>query len=112
VKKAILLRAIKRTLLWATVALATIALSLCVLITWPAPLFAFSLGSGKIIVASDRPIPPSGGERFLRDYERLLAGRRSKPRGANTGSMSPTRSGDSAYSSSQTQNAIQLPFLK
>ncbi len=70
--EAILLRAIKRTLLWATVALATVALSLSALITWPGPLFAFSLGSGKIIVASDRPIPPDGGERFLRDCEKLL----------------------------------------
>ena len=64
--------AIKRTLLWATVGLATVALSLGVLITWPNPLFAFSLGSGKIVVASDHPIPRSGGERFLRDCERLL----------------------------------------
>jgi hypothetical protein len=70
--EAILLRTIKRTLLWATVLLATAALSLCAMITWPQPLFAFSLGSGKIAVASDRPIPPGGGERFLRDCERLL----------------------------------------
>jgi len=70
--EAILLRRIKRTLLGATVALAVAALSLGILITWPEPLFAFSLGSGRIIVASDRPIPPSGGERFLRDCERLL----------------------------------------
>jgi hypothetical protein len=67
-----LLRTIKRTLLWASVALATVALSLCALITWPELLFAFSLGSGKIVVASDRPIPPGGGDRFLRDCERLL----------------------------------------
>jgi hypothetical protein len=70
--EAILLRVIKRTLLWATAAMATVALLLGALITWPAPLFAFSLGSGKIIVASDRPIPPGGGERFLRDCESLL----------------------------------------
>ena len=67
-----MLRTIKRTLLGAIVALAVAALSLGILITWPEPLFAFSIGSGKIIVASDRPIPPSGGERFLRDCERLL----------------------------------------
>lgn len=67
-----MLRAIKRTLLWTTAALGTAALTLGALITWPEPLFAFSLGSGKIIVASDRPIPPTGGERFLRDCERLL----------------------------------------
>src|SRR4051812_8634695 len=68
----ILLRSIKRTLLWTSVALGTAALSLCALITWLEPLFAFSLGSGKIVVASDRPIPLGGGERFLRDCERLL----------------------------------------
>ena len=67
-----MLRPIKRTLLWAGVALGTAALSLCALITWPDTLFAFSLGSGKIVVASDRPIPPDGGDRFLRDCERLL----------------------------------------
>jgi hypothetical protein len=67
-----LLRLIKRTLLWASVALGTAALSLCALITWPEPLFAFSLASGKIVVASDRPIPRAGGERFVRDCERLL----------------------------------------
>ena len=44
----------------------------CVLIAWPDPFFAFSLGTGKIVVASDRPIPSAGGERFLRDCERLL----------------------------------------
>jgi len=70
--EAIVLRLFKRTLLWASVALGTAALSLCALITWPEPLFAFSLGSGRIVVASDRPIPPAGGERFLRDCERLL----------------------------------------
>jgi hypothetical protein len=68
----IVLRAIKRTLLWATAALATVALLLGTLITFPDPLFAFTHGSGKIIVASDRPIPRDGGERFLRDCERLL----------------------------------------
>lgn len=62
----------KRALLWAGAALATPALLFCALIAWPDPLFAFSLGTGKIVVASDRPIPSSGGERFLRDCERLL----------------------------------------
>jgi hypothetical protein len=54
--EAILLRRIKRALLGATVAPATTVLSLGILITWPNPLFAFSLGSGKITVASDHPI--------------------------------------------------------
>jgi hypothetical protein len=67
-----LLRSIKRMLLWVSVALGTAALSLFALITCPESFFAFSLGSGKIVVASDRPIPPAGGERFLRDCERLL----------------------------------------
>jgi hypothetical protein len=70
--EAILLRMIKRTLLWPSVAVGTAALSLCALITWPEPLFAFSHGSGKIVVASDRPIPPGGADRLLRDCERLL----------------------------------------
>jgi hypothetical protein len=38
----------------------------------PEPLFAFTLGSGKVVVASDHQIPSAGGERFLRDCERLL----------------------------------------
>jgi hypothetical protein len=70
--ESLLLRAIKRILLWTTAALTAVALLLGTLITFPDPLFAFTLGSGKIVVASDRPIPPEGGERFLRDCERLL----------------------------------------
>src|SRR5712691_9023039 len=70
--EAILLQVIKRTLLWAAAALASVALLFGALIVWPDPLFAFSLGTGKIAVASDRPIPSAGGERFLRDCERLL----------------------------------------
>jgi len=69
---ATILRVINRTLRWATGAVATCALLFGALIVWPDPLFAFSLGSGKIIVSSDRPIPSTGGERFLRDCERLL----------------------------------------
>ena len=63
---------IKRILLWSGAALAIPALLFCALIIWPDPLFAYSLGTGKIVVASDRPIPSAGGERFLRDCERLL----------------------------------------
>src|SRR5499427_10446621 len=62
----------RRSLLWACAALASAAMSFGALIFWPDPLFAFSLRAGKIIVASDRPIPSAGGERFLRDCERLL----------------------------------------
>src|SRR5262245_21272475 len=65
-------QAIKRTLLWAGAALVTPALLFCVLIARPDPLFAFSIGTGKIVVASDHPIPSAGGERFLQDCERLL----------------------------------------
>jgi hypothetical protein len=65
-------RAIMRTLLWAGAALTIPVLLFCALIAWPDPLFAFSLGSGRIVVASDRPIPSAGGEQFLQDCERLL----------------------------------------
>jgi hypothetical protein len=65
-------RAIKRTLLWGCTTLVAVAALFCALIAWPDPLFAFSLGTGKIVVASDRPIPSAGGERFLQDCERLL----------------------------------------
>ena len=67
-----MLRTIKRALLWACAPLACSAISFGALIFWPNPLFAFSLRSGKIIVASDRPIPTAGGERFLRDCKRLI----------------------------------------
>jgi hypothetical protein len=65
-------RAIKRILLWAGATSVTLVLLFCALIAWPDPLFAFSLSSGTIVVASDRPIPAVGGERFLQDCERLL----------------------------------------
>lgn len=65
-------RTIKRAPLWACVALVCAALSLGALIFRPDPLFAFSLGDGKIVVASDRPIPEAGGERLLHDCEKLL----------------------------------------
>jgi hypothetical protein len=67
-----MMRTIKRTLLWASAALATAMLLVISLTAWPAPLFAYSIGTGKIVVASDRPIPAVGGERLLRDCERLL----------------------------------------
>ena len=67
-----MLQAIKRAFVWTVAALAAGALVYGTLIVWPDPLFAFSLGTGKIIVTSDRPIDPVGGERFLRDCERLL----------------------------------------
>ena len=72
IARMIIKRAIKRSLVWVSVAVSSVALSLGALITWPGPLFAFSLGSGRIVVASDHPIPSGGGERFLRDCERLL----------------------------------------
>jgi hypothetical protein len=62
----------RRTLLWAFAALSCAAMSFGALVYSPDPLFAFSLRAGKITVASDRPIPPAGGERFLHDCERLL----------------------------------------
>jgi hypothetical protein len=67
-----MLRVIRRALLWATGAVAAFSLLFGALIVWPDPLFAFSLGGGMIIVFSDRPIPSAGGERLLRDCQRLL----------------------------------------
>lgn len=52
--------------------MASFALLFGALIVWPDPLFAFSLSSGKFTVFSDRPIPSIGGERFIRDCQRLL----------------------------------------
>jgi hypothetical protein len=65
-------RMIKRVLLWVCTALVCTALSLGALIFRTDPLFAFSLRDGKIVVASDCPIPEAGGERLLHDCERLL----------------------------------------
>src|SRR6185503_5508538 len=67
-----MLQAIKRTVLWAGAALVGVGLLSGALIVWPDPLFAYALGTGKIVVASDRPIPSAGGERYLSDCERLL----------------------------------------
>ncbi|HEV3176208.1 MAG TPA: hypothetical protein VGZ72_09480 [Stellaceae bacterium] len=64
---------LKRVLLWSSMALAVAVLVAVELILWPAPLFAYTARSSKIVVASDQPIPAAGGERFLRDCERLLA---------------------------------------
>ena len=65
-------RFVKRALLWAVGALVIVALLFGALLTWPDLLFAYSLGTGKVVVFSDQPIPSSGGERFLHDCERLL----------------------------------------
>ena len=62
----------RRALLWACASLACAALAFGALIFWPDPLFAFSLRAGKIVIASDRPIPTAAGERVLADCERLL----------------------------------------
>jgi hypothetical protein len=53
-------------------AMASAAISFGALMFWPDPLLAFSLRAGKLVAASDRPTPPAGAERFLRDCERLL----------------------------------------
>jgi hypothetical protein len=70
--EAVMLRMIKRALLWTSAALGCVVISLGTLILWPDRLFAYSLQAGKIVVASDRPIPTVGGERFLHDCEKLL----------------------------------------
>jgi hypothetical protein len=67
-----MLTMIRRIVLWACATLAAAATSFGALVFWPDPLFAFSLSAGKITVASDRPIPAVGGERFLGDCEGLL----------------------------------------
>lgn len=63
---------IKRTLLCAGAALGCVGILLATLVVWPDRLFAYSLQAGKLIVASDRPIPPVGGERLLNDCGTLL----------------------------------------
>jgi hypothetical protein len=66
------MRLMKRILLWSGVMLAALIAIAATLIIWPDPLFAYSAGSGKIIVRSDQPIPAAGGEKFLSDCEALL----------------------------------------
>jgi hypothetical protein len=72
---------IKRVLQWGTLMVGAAVALFGILIIWPDPLFAYSLSSGRIVVASDRPIPAAGGERFLRDCERLLERSPLKPQG-------------------------------
>lgn len=67
------MRLLKRVLLWSGVALMALIAVAATLIVWPDPLFAYSAGSGKIIVRSDQPIPAAGGKKFLSDCEALLA---------------------------------------
>jgi len=68
-----MMRLAKRILLWFGTALVAVVLVGIGLVIWPDPLFAYSAGSGKIIVKSDQPILAAGGEKFLRDCEALLA---------------------------------------
>jgi hypothetical protein len=68
-----MMRFLKRLLLWSGTVLVVVLLTMVDLLVWPEPLFAHTASSGRIVVASDRPIPAAGGERFLRDCERLLA---------------------------------------
>jgi hypothetical protein len=68
-----MMRLARRILLWFGTALVAVVLVGTGLVIWPDPLFAYSAGSGKIIVKSDQPIPAAGGEKFLRDCEALLA---------------------------------------
>ncbi len=77
------MRLLRRILLWSGVALAALVAVAATLIAWPDPLFAYSAGSGKIIVHSDQPIPTAGGERFLRDCGARLARSPLKAEGAH-----------------------------
>jgi hypothetical protein len=54
------------------VVLAVVLVGAATLIIWPSPVFAYSAGTGKVVVASDEPIPVTGAERFLRQCEALL----------------------------------------
>ena len=67
-----MLRFVKRALLCLGGVMVIGALLFGALLTWPDPLFAYSLDTGKIIVSSDQPIPGSGGEGFSRHCESLL----------------------------------------
>ena len=67
------MRILKRLLLWSGMAVGVLLVVAATLIVWPTPLFAYSAASGRIVVASDRPIPPAGAARVLQDCERLLA---------------------------------------
>jgi hypothetical protein len=57
-------RFVKRTLLCAGGALVIGALLFGALLMWPDALFAYSFGTGKIVVSSDEPIPTSGESVF------------------------------------------------
>jgi hypothetical protein len=67
-----MLSTVRRVLQWGSMIAGAVVALFGILIIRPESLFAYSLGSGRIAVASDRPIPPAGGERFLRDCEGLL----------------------------------------
>ncbi len=45
-----MMRTIKRTLLWTVAALGTAILLVTSPTAWPAPFFAYSIGTGKIVV--------------------------------------------------------------
>jgi hypothetical protein len=61
-----------RAFFWVGAVLALVVVGAATLIIWPSPVFAYSVGTGKVIVASDEPIPAAGGERLLRQCEALL----------------------------------------
>jgi hypothetical protein len=62
----------KRAVCWTVAMVGLVVAGAATLIVWPSPVFAYSAGTGKVIVASDEPIPAAGGERFLRQCEALL----------------------------------------
>jgi hypothetical protein len=77
------MRLLKRILLLSGATLLALVALAMTLVVWPDPLFAYSAGSGKVIVHSDQPIPAAGGEKFLRDCEALLARSPLKAEGAH-----------------------------
>lgn len=63
---------IKSLLLRAAGAIGAVASIAVGLMALPDPLFAYSAGTGQLIIASDRPIPAEGGDRLIRRCEQLL----------------------------------------
>lgn len=97
---------IKLALLWAGSTLVFITVSLAALITSPGPLFAYSLQSGKIIVASDRPIPALGGVGWSTTARACSSDPRLKRSGTNTGFTSQTRDGGNSSASRRLGHCV------
>ena len=67
------MRRIRNLLLYAGGAVVALTAFIASILAWPSPLFAFSLGNGKVVVASDKPLPVDGATQFINACEALLA---------------------------------------